>query len=188
MRPLVLLSTLVMLAYPLAIYFGLSRWGIGGVAGFLGVLFILRIAGGSSAKFKQFKVVAWISGGIGLVLVLLSTLLREAGWFLYYPIAVSLLMLTLFGSSLWQEQSLIEYFARIREPELPVEGISYCRSVTKVWCGFFLINATIALITTFLSLEVWTLYNGFISYLIMGSLFIGEFLIRGRMYRKVEDA
>lgn len=184
MRPLVLLSTLALLAYPLAVYFGLSRWGIGGVAGILAVLFILRLVGGGSAKFKQLKVVAWISGGVGLTLVLVSALFREAGWFLFYPVVVSLLMLGLFGSSLWQEQSMIERFARIREPDLPTSGIAYCRNVTKVWCGFFIINATIALITCFQSLEVWTLYNGLISYLLMGSLFAIEFIVRQQQRKK----
>ena len=119
MRGLGLLSTLALLAYPLAVYFGLSRWGLGGIAGLLAVLFILRLAAGGSARFKQLKIVAWISAAAGLTLVLLSTIFRQAGWLLYYPVVVNILMLALFGSSLFQGQTMIERFARLREPDLP---------------------------------------------------------------------
>jgi uncharacterized membrane protein len=188
MRGLVLLSTLALLVYPLAVYFGLSRWGIGGVGGVLAILFLLRLVSGRSTKFKQLKVLAWISGGAGLVLVLFSAVFRQAGWFLFYPVVVNVLMLSLFGSSLFQEQSMIERFARLREPDLPESGVRYTRNVTKIWCGFFITNGTIALITCFQSLEVWTLYNGLISYMLMGGLFVAEFLVRQRVREKVEDA
>ena len=170
MRGLALLSTLALLAYPLAVYFGLSRWGLGGVGGVLAVLFMLRLIGGGAAQFKQFKVVAWISGAAGLSLVLLSAIFRQAGWFLYYPVIVNVLMLVLFGSSLWQRQTMIERFARLKEPDLPERGVKYTRTVTGVWCAFFMINGSIAFITCFSSLEAWTLYNGLISYLLMGTL------------------
>jgi uncharacterized membrane protein len=176
----------VLLAYPLAVYFGLSRWGLGGVAGLLGVLFALRLAAGGSAKFKQLKIVAWISGAAGLLLVLLSILFKQAGWLLYYPVVVNVLMLALFGSSLFLGQTMIERFARLREPNLPESGIRYTRTVTQIWCIFFIINGSIALITCFGSLEAWTLYNGLISYVLMGSLFLGEFLVRRKMRERFE--
>jgi uncharacterized membrane protein len=52
--------------------------------------------------------------------------------------------------------------------------------VTAVWLGFFLANAAISTATAIGgSLELWTLYNGFISYVIMGVLFISEWILRG---------
>ncbi len=47
-------------------------------------------------------------------------------------------MLALFSASLLQKQTLVERLARLQEPELPDSGVRYTRTVTKVWCGFFL--------------------------------------------------
>ena len=47
--------------------------------------------------------------------------------------------------------------------------------------AFFVFNGSIALITVFCEDAVWALYNGFIAYLLMGTLFLGEWLIRRRV-------
>ena len=188
MRALMLLSTLALLAYPLVVYFGLSRWGVGGVAGVLWVLFLIRLIAGGEAKLKHFKIIVYLTGSVGLVLVSLSAVFRQVGWFLCYPVVINTLMLLVFSGSLYQEQTVIERLARLREPELPESGVRYTRIVTKVWCAFFIVNGGIAFITCFQSLEVWTFYNGLISYLLTGMLFVSEFLMRGRVRKKYKDA
>jgi uncharacterized membrane protein len=53
------------------------------------------------------------------------------------------------------------------------------RKVTMVWLYFFVVNAGISAGTAIWgSLEAWTLYNGLISYLLIGSIFTGEFAVR----------
>lgn len=53
-----------------------------------------------------------------------------------------------------------------------------------VWCGFFVVNAAIALYTVvFAPMKIWVIYNGFISYVLMGILFLGEFVLRKRHQR-----
>ncbi|MGF1755265.1 hypothetical protein L4C33_16930, partial [Vibrio makurazakiensis] len=99
----------------------------------------------------------------------------------YYPVVVNLCMLVVFASSLRQPQTIIERLARLQEPDLAQSGVMYTRKVTKVWCLFFVINGSIALYTCFQSLEVWTLYNGLISYLLAGSLFSIEWLVRQKV-------
>jgi uncharacterized membrane protein len=48
-----------------------------------------------------------------------------------------------------------------------------------VWCGFFILNGCMAAWTAFAaSRETWALYNGLISYLLMGVLFAGEWVFR----------
>ncbi|WP_318472476.1 hypothetical protein [Photobacterium leiognathi] len=177
-------SALALLAYPLAVYYGLSRWGLGVVAGLLAVLFLLRIIAAKQTQLRELKYIAWLSGGAGLILALLGSVFREHGWFLYYPVIVNVLMLGLFGASLWQKQSLIERLARLQEPDLPPSGVRYTRNVTKIWCLFFIINGAIALTTCFLPLQVWTLYNGLISYVFAGSLFAIEWVVRQFVQRK----
>jgi uncharacterized membrane protein len=186
MRWLTILSAIALLAYPLAVYYGLSRWGLGVVAGLLVVLFLLRIIAGNQTRLPELKYIAWLSGGAGILLALLGSLFKQEGWFTFYPVIVNTLMLGLFSASLWQKQTLIERFARLQDPELPESGIRYTRTVTKVWCGFFIVNGSIALTTCFMTLEIWTLYNGLISYLFAGSLFIGEWFVRQWIKRKQE--
>jgi len=53
-----------------------------------------------------------------------------------------------------------------------------------VWCGFFVLNGAIALGTALWASEaVWSLYTGVISYVLMGLLFAGEYLVRLRFKR-----
>jgi len=95
------------------------------------------------------------------------------------PVWMSLTMLAIFGWSLYSPPSMIERFARLAQADLPPHAIGYTRQVTKVWCIFFVINAAIALWTALWApLQVWTLYNGLISYLLMGLLFGVEYLVR----------
>jgi acyl-coenzyme A synthetase/AMP-(fatty) acid ligase len=66
---------------------------------------------------------------------------------------------------------------------------TYCRKVTLVWCCFFILNGGIALITVFSgSPAAWSIYNGGVSYVLMGVLFSGEFVIRRMVNRKMPKA
>lgn len=178
MKPLTLLAVIALFAYPFAVYYGLSQWGIGSVAIVLGLLFLLRVIGGNKTRLRELKYIAWLSGGAGLCLTFLAFVFKSSNWFTYYPVIVNLLMFALFAQSLWQKESMVERFARLQDPELPHYAVSYTRNVTKVWCLFFIVNALIAFATTFASLHIWTLYNGLFSYLFAGTLFAIEFAVR----------
>ncbi len=181
MRIIALLAAIALLAYPFAVYYGLNNYGMSSVAMVLVLLFILRIFVGSSVPLKELKYVAWITGVSGVLLTLLGMIFKDEGWFTFYPVIVNLFMLILFAVSLFQKQSMIERFARLQAPELPDSGVLYTRKVTMVWSLFFIINGSISLATCFQSMEIWTLYNGLISYLLMGTLFGIEFIIRKRV-------
>lgn len=100
-----------------------------------------------------------------------------------YPGAINLGMLALFALSLRHPPSMIERFARLRHPDLPEAGVHYTRQVTQVWCGFFFVNALVAAWTAVaVSREAWALYNGLIAYVLMGTLFAGEWLVRQRLF------
>ncbi|MFA0567748.1 MAG: septation protein IspZ [Vibrio gallaecicus] len=175
------LSAIILFTYPIAVYFGLNKFGLQAVGLVLVVMFVLRIATGSQAKIKELKHLAWISGCAGIALLSLGILFKQHGWLTFYPVIVNACMLVVFALSLWQPQTIIERLARLQEPDLPQSGIDYTRNVTKIWCLFFVVNGSIALYTCFQPLEVWTLYNGLISYLLAGSLFAIEFFIRQRL-------
>ena len=116
-----------------------------------------------------------------LVLMLLKTRIpaKAALTLKLYPVAVNAVLLGVFSSSLLKPPSVIERMARLKIPELSARQVSYTRSVTKVWCAFFLLNGLTALATAlWTSAEVWALYNGVISYILVGCLFAVERLAR----------
>lgn len=102
-----------------------------------------------------------------------------------YPVLVNAVLLAVFGASLTSPRSLVERLARLSEPNLPAHAVAYTRSVTKLWCGFFVVNGGVALYTALWASEaVWSLYNGVIAYALMGVLFGGELLVRQRVKKQ----
>jgi uncharacterized membrane protein len=121
----------------------------------------------------------------GIVLCAASVVLKAHHWLLFYPVIVNLAMLTVFGGSLWTAMPLVERLARLREANLPPSGVRYTRIVTRVWCGFFIFNGSVALFTVLRGdMQLWTLWNGMIAYILMGTLMAGEWLVRQRMIKK----
>ena len=102
----------------------------------------------------------------------------------FYPIAINSIMLIIFASSLFQNQSFVEKIARLSNPDLPDEGVIYTRRVTQAWVVFFSLNILVSLILIQLkAFNLWAIYNGFISYILMGALFIIEYIIRQRVIK-----
>ncbi|MDW5377472.1 hypothetical protein R6258_11140 [Halomonas sp. HP20-15] len=124
-----------------------------------------------------------------VVVVIPALLLALAGHarltVLLWPVVVNLALLGVFGWSLAHPPSVIERLARREQPDLPASGVRYTRRVTQVWCGFFAINAGLALATVIHGdRALWTLYNGGIAYCAMALLFTGEWCLRQRIKKK----
>lgn len=176
-RSLRLAVGVVALAYPFLVYFGLRLTSPAVIGlGLLAMLGLRLVIDRQDSAGRSFAPAFWIAGAGALLLLVLSPVVGLR----FYPVLVSLGFAGLFAHSLWQPPTVIERIARLREPELPVSAVPYLRKVTAVWLGFFLTNAAISAATAIGgSLELWTLYNGFVSYVIMGVLFVSEWLLRG---------
>lgn len=123
-----------------------------------------------------------VVSAVALTLCLLSLTFSTIGFMLYYPVAVNLILLTLFATSLKSEQSLVERLARLQNPQLSPQGVRYTRKVTQAWCLFFIGNGTLAAASALYGdLKLWTLWNGLLSYLALGLMFGGEYLLRQRL-------
>ncbi len=96
MRWLTALSAIALLAYPLAVYYGLHFGGIKIVAGVLAVLFLVRMVGGKQVPIKELKYIAIISGGAGIILASLGWIFKTEGWFTFYPVIVNVVMFVMF--------------------------------------------------------------------------------------------
>ncbi len=78
---------------------------------------------------------------------------------------------------------MIERFARLQEETLSPEQQAWCKLWTKIWCAFFVFNATTAaLLAGFAPLAWWAFYNGLLAYGLSGILLGTEWLLRRRRF------
>ncbi|MFB2754648.1 hypothetical protein ACE02G_13490 [Shewanella xiamenensis] len=174
------LTALALIAYPVAVYLGLNYLPTGTIALVLCLLLVVRLM----LQKQRVKTLA-LPLLVGIALTAGSFAAKRSDWLLYYPVVINLTMLALFSYSLYQGPSMIERFARLKEPDLPDETIGYLKKVTLLWCGLFILNGSMAAYTAaFTSLATWTLYNGLIAYVLMGLLLGGEWLYRSFWLKK----
>jgi uncharacterized membrane protein len=160
--------------YPLIVYFSLGHIEPRYLALLLLALACLRwLAGGAQVVQARWVALA------ALLLAASTALLNQTLPLKLYPVLVNAVLLIVFGLSLVRGPSVAERIARIQEPDLNARGQAYTRHVTQVWCGFFIFNGSVALVTAlWASEEIWALYNGLVAYCFMGALMAGEWLLR----------
>lgn len=107
-----------------------------------------------------------------------------------YPVFVSVSLLATFSLTLVRPPSMILRFATLQDRKLSETPgypgiVRYCRVVTVVWCAFFVFNLGVSLFTAFFMSDfAWSLYNGLISYILIGTLFVGEMAVRRIVQKK----
>jgi len=179
---------MLVISYPFAIYFSLHALEPRYVAMGIALVFALRfitlkhstaVPAGLLALTRLIPTIITLTGAVTALTVIISNKLIAMQ---FYPFIINLFLFSIFFYSLWREPTIIEIVARLRTPELPIQAIQYTRKVTIVWCVFFMVNGMLALWTTlFTSIKIWTLYNGFIAYIVIGLIFSIEFIIRQRV-------
>jgi len=159
----------------------------------IGFALLVFIAGTSKKKEKKgisfFWNAALLLGLGGLCLVFNSAIILKL-----YPLLMNIIFLTAFGSTLFSPPSMIFRFAAMQDKS--IQGslnekrvAAYCRKVTFVWCGFFIINGSAAAWTIFSGSDaLWSVYNGGISYILIGVLFAGEFMVRKMAQKKMPQS
>ncbi|MCR5290033.1 MAG: AMP-binding protein [Treponema sp.] len=134
------------------------------------------------------------SSALFLCVGLLCFFTNQSIFLKLYPVAVSITFLAVFGSTLYFKPSIVFRFACLQDKTIKgscyeSQVQSYCYRVTVVWCTFFIINGTVAAyITICCSDALWSLYNGCISYILMGILFMTEFIIRKKVNKHMKKA
>lgn len=179
---LALLTLTVM--YPVGVYYGIQHIEPRYLVLALALLFTLRfiLNTDTNAQNKSQQLILLVIIGIFSLAVFVSNSLLSLR---FYPVLISTVMLVVFGYTLLNPPSMIERLARLKKQDLPDSAIPYTRNVTIVWCLFFIANGGVATFTAlYSSMEIWSLYNGFISYLLMGSLFGIEYLVRCQMRKQ----
>jgi uncharacterized membrane protein len=173
------LRALLGIAYPLLVFAALEvlppRW----IALAIGALFVLRLALSrrrpSPEQARRLLLPALLGGAV----LLATLLLGDPRALFLVPALMNAAMLVAFGRTLFGGETLVETFARMQHGDLSPERVRHCRSVTIVWCVFFVGNGCVSLWLALAGdVQLWALYTGFIAYLLMGLLFAGEFVVR----------
>lgn len=174
----------LLLAWPFVIWFGLAHNSLHWLLPLMVLLLVLRLRQGrKNAGPMRFVMQSVALAGIALCMA--SVLLKTHQLLLFYPVVVNTVMLSVFGGSLWSAMPLVERLARLRTPDLPPQGVRYTLRVTQIWCLFFIFNGTVALFTALHGdMRMWTTWNGMLSYLLMGTLMAGEWLIRRQVMKR----
>lgn len=151
---------------PILILVALARW------------IMSKNVNGVASRMHQANIVIAAS-----TILALAAVLTNAQIFLeYYPLCMNIAMFIMFFGSILRPPTVVEQIARLTNPTFSEDAVPYTRKVTMVWCGFFVFNGSMSFLSVHLNnLALWALYNGFVSYVIMALLFVGEYLVRRRI-------
>ncbi len=180
MKPLWLLLGALTVTYPLLVYWGLQKFEPRYLGLSVIIVYFLRLVI-VSRKMKA-RVMAFCAA---IAIAAVVWLLNSETLLVLFPVVMSAVMFIVFLHSIIQPPTLPARMAMKVHGELSEHVIRYTNGVTWFWLGFFLINGSIACYTAFFaSREIWTLYNGLLSYIFMGVLFGGELLYRNLVFKR----
>jgi uncharacterized membrane protein len=178
------LHALLVALYPVAVYVGLTRGATRSVGllllGIIAVSALLRVRGEAREHLWTLLRVPLSIAAV----VALAAALDDPRFMLALPVLVSALLLWHFASSL-RSTPMVERFARMQKHTLTTAQVRYCRTVTLVWCGFFVVNGGIAgALALWAPVAWWALYTGLVAYLLIGVLGTAEYLVRKHRFRE----
>ena len=172
----------------------------------LAAAFFLSATGDTKTGKDEKAVLNWkplLSSMLFLLAGLFCFITGKEFFIRLYSVVINVSLLIIFGSTLFFEPNIVFRFATLADKSIKGSNFEenvkkYCRKVTLIWCVFFILNGTAAACTTFADVlfgvsaqrarELWAFYNGGISYLLMGTLFIAEFTVRKFVDKKMIKA
>ncbi|MGH8222880.1 MAG: hypothetical protein ACREQZ_07885 [Woeseiaceae bacterium] len=167
--------------YPFIVYFGLSHFP----PSFFGLMLLVLVASRYGVLQAGERPVLLPVIAVFAAYAVAASLLGSATMLLYYPALVNGCLCAVFLNSLRQGEPLLLTVVKARGWPISRHGPTYLYWLTAVWAGFFVLNGMISLWTVGQPIETWTLYNGFLSYLLIAVLAVGEWLFRRRFKRRM---
>ena len=162
---------LFMFLYPFLIFWGLKV----GVS--LRLLSLFFLSGIFCTFFRLKKRIVLL---IGFALLFGLFISNDPIFVRFYPVCMNGLFAATFLLSL-KSTPIVEIFAKKMGKHIDDKAKKYTYNVTVAWGIFLSFNALASLITVFSSIEIWTFYNGFLSYILIGIASTIEYLIRKRV-------
>ena len=187
--------TAISVLYPLIVYGGIKLWGLSPRRLSLVLLslalyhFLIWTRSQAGAERGRKAILVTLVFACAIIAFVADNILFVK----FYPVLVNLSFLAFFGWTLWKPPSFAFRMALLADKTLKnspsFNAIErYCQKVTVVWCAFFILNSIVAALTVFVgSDKVWSLYNGLISYILIGLIFAIEFLVRKMVQSKMQS-
>lgn len=166
--------------YPFVVYFGIRALP----ASFFAILLAVIVAIRTAVIRPEERNLALPVMLLLFAYAITAAMVDRTEALLYYPVLVNVTLCAIFILSLRGGESLLLRIARSRGIPMSEHAPGYLRRLTVVWACFFAANGLISLWTTTATLEVWTLYTGLISYMLVGTLILGEWFYRRHYKRK----
>jgi uncharacterized membrane protein len=170
-----------MIAYPLVAYVALWLKQPHFIIGYLLLIFFLLAV-------EKCRNQNWYSGiSLFTAIAVIAYFMQQANieYLIYLPpILVLFSLFILFSQTLLAGQTpLITRYAQMLGDNLEDQHLRYNRSLTIAWSLFLLLMVlTSILLALFSSMENWSLFTHVISYLLIASFFIIEFVYRKRRF------
>lgn len=120
----------------------------------------------------------------GFLLSLFLVIFEDILFLKVYPVIMNFLVTITFIFSLKKQRPIIEQFALKMGYLIDEQGRKYARKSTIAWSIFLSCNFVASFVTLFLPLRIWTLYNGLISYVLIGIAFVIEFFLHRQQVAK----
>ncbi len=176
------LNVILAVAYPIAIWVALTRWS----ARQTGLLILALVVPALVLRYwradREHLLAVLRVPLVVLGVLLLAVFTDQERFFFLIPVLINLGLFAAFASSL-RGVPLIERFARMQEPDLSEPKQRHCRQMTVAWCVFFVANATVAAGLSMAPMAWWAAYNGGIAYVLIGLMFVGEYVLRRYRFR-----
>ena len=174
--------------YPIIIYITLSYFEAGPrvlalVLVFIAIVyFIAHTDNARGEPIKRIQFWGMIAAATSLAVITFFT--ENAGVVKFYPVSINLFLLFSFSITLIRPPNMIFRFAMmqdksIKESKKKGDIEAYCKKVTFIWIIFFIFNGMTAVLTALIASHfIWALYNGLISYILIGMILLIELLVR----------
>lgn len=185
-----ILAILTAVLYPVIIFVTLSYYDASPRVLSIVLVFVALVyfvahtdkARGEFLKKIQFWGMILAAGGLAVI----TFITEDSGYVKFYPVSINLFLLMTFGMTLIRPPNMIFRIAQMQDKTVKAstgaerEKIElYCKKVTWIWISFFLFNGLTAVLTAiFATPFIWAFYNGLLSYILIGVIFIGELIFR----------
>jgi len=173
------LAVVFFIAYPFIIYFGLSVLP----PSFFGLVLLVLLGLRFGVLLPEERLVFLPIIVIFFGYAAATMYFDNQQLLLFYPAFVNFTLCIVFTNSLRSEEPLLLRIVRSRGYAISDHTPKYLFWLTAIWAAFFVLNGSVSIWTSTLSLQAWTLYNGLISYFMIAILGVGEWLFR-RYYKK----
>ena len=187
--------TAISVLYPVLVYCGIRYWGLSPrrMSLMLLALGFYHFLNFTRCKSKADRGRTGALVALILVCALVAFFANNILFVKFYPVLVNLSLLAFFGFTLWRPPSFAFRMACLGNRSLNTSPSfkaveRYCNKVTFAWCLFFVVNGSVSAFTVFVgSDKIWSLYNGLISYILIGLFFIVEYLVRKMVQSKMQS-